>query len=82
MSKYGIDVSSYQGSIDWKKVKATDVEFAILKVIRKDLNPDTQFETNWKGCVDVGMPIHGVYNYSYATTVAKAKALKEAANKA
>lgn len=73
MSKYGIDVSSYQGSIDWKKVKATDVEFTILKVIRKDLNPDKQFEANWKGCVDVGMPIHGVYNYSYATTVAKAK---------
>lgn len=69
----GIDVSSYQGVIDWCKVKTDGVEFAILKVIRKDLNPDKQFEANWKGCEAAGMPIHGVYNYSYATTVSKAK---------
>lgn len=73
MSIKGIDVSSYQGTIDWKKVKAAGVGFAILKVIRKDLNPDKQFETNWCGCVQAGMTIQGVYNYSYATTVAKAK---------
>lgn len=69
----GIDVSSYQGSINWKKVAADGVQFAILKVIRKDLNPDKQFENNWAGCTEAGVPIQGVYNYSYATTVAKAK---------
>ena len=68
----GIDVSSYQGLIDWNKVKNSGVEFAILKVIRKDLNPDKQFENNWKGCLDAGIPVLGVYNYSYATTTAKA----------
>ena len=68
----GIDVSSYQITIDWTKVKGDGIDFAILKVIRKDLNPDKQFEANWKGCLAVGMPIHGVYNYSYATTVSKA----------
>lgn len=75
MSRVGIDVSSYQGIIDWKKVLKddNDIDFAILKVIRKDLNPDNQFENNWTGCTKVGMPIHGVYNYSYATTVDKAK---------
>lgn len=71
--KKGIDVSSYQGTIDWKKAKGDGIDFAILKVIRKDLNPDKQFEANWKGCEAVGMPIHGVYNYSYATTTEKAK---------
>lgn len=69
----GIDVSGYQGTIDWKKVKADGVEFAILKVIRKDLNADKKFEANYKGCIDAGMPIQGVYNYSYATSVDKAK---------
>ena len=69
---YGIDVSSYQGVIDWNKVKSAGCEFAILKIIRKDLNPDTQFENNVKGCDNVGMR-WDVYNYSYATTVAKAK---------
>ena len=73
MSKKVIDVSSYQGKIDWSKVKAADVEGAILKIIRKDLNPDKQFENNWKGCENVGMPIVGVYNYSYAATVSKAR---------
>ena len=67
-----IDVSSYQGKIDWYKVKKDDVSLAILKIIRKDLNPDKQFENNWTGCTKAGMPIHGVYNYSYATTVTKA----------
>ena len=46
----GIDVSGYQGVINWQKVKADGVEFAILKVIRKDMNPDKQFENNWTGC--------------------------------
>lgn len=73
MDIYGIDVSSYQGKIDWKKVKNSGVKFAILKVIRQNLNPDTQFENNWKGCTDNNVEIQGVYNYSYATTPKKAK---------
>ena len=73
MSKRVIDVSSYQGKVDWVKVKATGIQGAILKIIRKDLNPDKQFENNWAGCESAGMPIVGVYNYSYATTVSKAK---------
>ena len=73
MSKRIIDVSSYQGRIDWSKVKASGVQGAILKVIRKDLNPDKQFENNWKGCEKAGLPVVGVYNYSYAATVAKAR---------
>lgn len=73
MSKIWIDVSSYQGAVDWKKVKADGIEYAILKIIRKDLNPDNQFENNWKGCKEAGVDIRGVYNYSYATTVEKAK---------
>ena len=70
--KKGIDVSSYQGTVDWKKVKKAGIKFAILKIIRKDLQPDKQFEKNWKGCESAGVPIQGVYNYTYATTTAKA----------
>lgn len=72
----GIDVSSYNlynnKPINWQMVKDAGVDFAILKVIRRDLNPDKQFENNWSGCERVGVTIQGVYNYSYATTVAKA----------
>lgn len=73
MSKKVIDVSSFQGYIDWKKVKASGIQGAVLKIIRKDLTPDRQFENNWKGCEEASIPIIGVYNYSYATTVNKAK---------
>ena len=68
-----IDVSSYQRMVDWQKVKSAGVEGAILKVIRKDLSADKQFENNWSGCEAEGMPIVGVYNYSYAVTAEKAK---------
>ncbi len=68
----GVDVSSYQGKIDWKRAKKSGVEFAILKVIRKDLAPDKQFEANWAGCLAAGVPIQGVYNYTYADSVNKA----------
>lgn len=68
----GVDVSAYQGRIDWKKAKATGVEFAVLKVVRKDLSPDKEFENNWQGCLTAGIPVQGVYNYTYATTVLKA----------
>ncbi|MCC8139700.1 MAG: LysM peptidoglycan-binding domain-containing protein [Lachnospiraceae bacterium] len=73
MSIKGIDVSSYQGTIDWAKAAAAGVQFAILKVIRRDRNPDKQFENNWAGATEACVPIQGVYNYSYAATVAKAK---------
>lgn len=73
MSKKVIDVSSYQGLVDWVKVKAAGIQGAILKIIRKDLSPDKQFENNWAGCEKAGVPIVGVYNYSYATTVEKAR---------
>lgn len=72
MKTKGIDVSSYQGIINWQEVVRAGVEFAILKVIRKDLAPDMQFENNWEGCAAAGLPVQGVYNYSYATTIDKA----------
>lgn len=73
MSAIGIDVSCYNGKIDWAKVRKAGIKFAIIKVIRKDLRPDSRFEENWKGCVNNDIAIKGVYNYSYATTVAKAQ---------
>lgn len=67
-----IDVSAYNGTIDWKKVKKYGCDGAIIKIIRKDLGKDKKFEENYKKCEELGIP-WGVYNYTYATTVAKAK---------
>lgn len=67
-----IDVSVYNGTIDWKKLKKYGCDGAIIKIIRKDLGKDKKFEANYKKCEELGIP-WGVYNYTYATTVAKAK---------
>ena len=37
-----VDVSSYNGAVDWKKAKAYGCQGAILKIIRKDLKIDNQ----------------------------------------
>lgn len=67
-----IDVSSYNGVVNWKRAKEQGVSGAIIKIIRKDLTRDNQFNANYKGCESIGMP-WGVYNYSYAATPEKAK---------
>lgn len=67
-----IDVSSYNGKVNWKKAKTYGCEGAILKIIRKDLARDKQFNANYAACNANGIG-WGVYNYSYATTAAKAQ---------
>ena len=69
----GIDISKYQSGINYKALRAEGVQFAILKIIKKDMQKDDMFETHYKGCIEAGIPIRAVYNYSYATTVEKAK---------
>ena len=68
-----IDVSSYQGNINWQQVKSAGINKVILKIIRKDLNPDVKFEEYYSNCKATNIDVIGVYNYSYATTAAKAK---------
>lgn len=67
-----IDVSSYNGTVDWTRAKKQGIDGAILKIIRKDLARDNQFNNNYKGCESAKVP-WGVYNYSYAVTVSKAQ---------
>ncbi len=67
-----IDVSSYNGVVSWEKAKAYGCQGAILKIIRKDLARDKQFNANYAACNENEID-WGVYNYSYATTAKKAK---------
>lgn len=66
------DFSAWNGVVDWNRVKAAGLTHAILKVIRRDFDPDKQFENNWKGCQLAGVHICGVYNYVYTPTVEEA----------
>lgn len=69
----GVDVSAAQTNLNYATLKNEGVEFAILKIIRKDLNKDKMFEKHYQGFTQVGIPIFCVYNYSYATSVDKAR---------
>ena len=59
----GIDVSRWQGSINWDSVKQTDVEFVILKAGGSDagLYVDPTFEHNYKECKRLGIPVGCYY---------------------
>ena len=67
----GIDVSEYQGNINWSHVKADGVKFAILRAGISH-RVDNQFANNYAGCKSNGVPV-GAYWYSKATTIAEAK---------
>lgn len=71
----GIDVSQYQQSIDFKKVKASGVDFVIIRAgFGKYANQkDPYFEKNYKAAKAAGLKV-GAYWYSYAASVEDAKA--------
>ena len=72
----GIDVSYRQGDIDWGKVKNSgQVDFAIIRCgfgMNETKQDDSKWKYNSSECERLGIP-YGVYLYSYADTVAKAK---------
>ncbi len=57
----GIDVSTYQGMIDWPMVAASGRKYAIAR-IGDGLGRDATFPRNWQGIKDAGM-IRGAYQY-------------------
>ncbi len=73
----GIDVSVYQRDIDWQKVKAAGIDFAIIRVggryyVSGGLYSDSYFEKNYEEATAAGIKV-GVYFYSQAKTEAEAR---------
>ena len=70
----GIDVSVHNGDIDWGKVKADGIDFAILRAGfgRLEKQKDEKFEQNYAGAKAAGIPV-GAYWYSYAMTPEEAE---------
>ena len=76
-TRIGIDVSHWQGNIDFEKVKNAGVEFVFIRVgsqrgIGGEYYVDSKFEQNIKGFQKVGIPV-GIYFYSYANSKSTAK---------
>lgn len=63
MTKHGIDVSHWQGAIDWKQVKASGVDFVIVKAGGSDAGfyRDRRFEENYEGAKAAGLMVGAYY---------------------
>ena len=72
MSILGIDVSEHNGALDWAKIKASGVQFAIIRTGYGVSHVDNYFEKNIQGALAQDIPV-GVYHFSYALDAAGAK---------
>ncbi len=74
---YGVDVSFFQYQIDWNKVKADGIDFAIIRLGYRgygsggELMLDTRFKENIKNAKAAGLEV-GIYFYTQAITTAEA----------
>lgn len=76
-ARVGIDVSAYQGDVDWEQVAQSGVEFAMIRVGYRGYSKgvvmtDKNFEQNIQGALDAGLEV-GVYFFSQATNVWEAQ---------
>lgn len=70
----GVDVSTWQGDIDWNKAKS-QISFAILRlgyIGNNENSLDAKFERNYAECRRLGIPI-GVYIYNYVRSEGRIK---------
>ncbi|RBP16209.1 lysozyme [Roseiarcus fermentans] len=61
---HGIDVSKFQGEIDWNKVADSGVKFAWIKATEGGDHADERFQANWEGAKAAGVP-RGAYHFVY-----------------
>lgn len=76
-SMVGVDVSEYQGEVDWQAVAAAGVDYAMIRVgwrgyVSGNVGEDEAFIANIEGARDAGLAV-GVYFFSQATSVAEAE---------
>lgn len=73
---FGIDVSTWQGDIDFNAVKKAGCDFVIIRVgysVDGKVNIDSKFEQNYRKAKEAGLR-RGLYLYSYDNTEEKARA--------
>lgn len=58
----GIDISHYQGAIDWKKVANEDLSFVFMKATQGENLDDDMFDANWAGAAKAGLA-RGAYHF-------------------
>ena len=64
MPIHGIDVSHWQGDIDWRQVRRAGARFAFIKATEGGLHLDRKFRENWEGARRAGIP-RGAYHFVF-----------------
>lgn len=67
-SVHGIDVSKWNGDIDWRKVKASGVSFAFIKATEGKDRVDPKFSENWRGASAAGIAQAPYHFYYFCST--------------
>lgn len=70
--QYGVDVSEFQGNIDFAKMKASGISFMCMRSTKKNGSVDATFERNLSECQAHGID-YSCYKYAYATTHEQAR---------
>ena len=76
-TRWGVDVSNHQGTIDWAALKRQGIDFAYLRLglrgygEKGSLYPDRSFDSYYSGARAAGIEV-GVYFFSQAATVQEA----------
>jgi lysozyme len=69
----GVDVSKYQGSVNWAQAKTAGIQFGFARISDGTANPDAYFTTNWQGMAANGI-VRGAYQYFRASVDPTAQA--------
>lgn len=64
----GVDLSAYQGEIDWKLLAKQNIDFAYIKATEGKDYVDEQFKTNWEQSQKTGLKVGAYHFLSYETT--------------
>lgn len=62
---HGVDVSSYQGDIDWPTLAAQDIQFAFIKATEGSSYVDEKFAYNWQHASETNLPVGAYHFFSY-----------------
>jgi len=61
----GVDVSAYQGNVDWTLIKDQGISFAFIKATEGSSHTDSQFHTNYADAIDAGLRVGAYHFFSY-----------------
>ena len=64
----GVDVSNFQGEVDWNTLSAQNISFAYIKATEGSSYKDERFDYNWKNASDCDLRIGAYHFFSFESS--------------